>query len=496
MLGGGCGAAVGGNRCCASSLAPLGAHTTRPIRHPQAAGGGQARCSRCSRAAGRQPEPQRRAGGGTPGGLFQRTGKLVLGPLCWESGLHAFRTPVLSWGRRCGRPAHSTCSMLCTACAFTVGGCRAWDAEWRIRPLDCQCTVQSCQRSNSPCCKFVGDAHLSIPVLLSHPPVTQEAQALRSQQASLQAALARAQDEARTLAAQLEASERDAALINNMLASTQGEAETLDRAWRAAKEVGWGAAKGAVGVCQCNGLDLGRGRDAGSWLARRQGGGLAGAGGYRSCYWAHRRRRIRHICCWEANSSRVGCAPQPGDSTVAAHCLRSGGRREVAAGRKPALLLQAAAHPKPCWLPCPPSQDAEALQAQQRQLQGALAAAQDEAAALASQLQAARALAPQVRPGALAGLLHSARQQAFLSHAGSTDCRLPFAACANQAVTCACLKPPLPARVALPAAGGGAARGRRSSQRHGGSAEPHRCTRAQLLRSCGGAQCFDKLCLL
>ncbi len=62
--------------------------------------------------------------------------------------------------------------------------------------------------------------------------------ALRSQQASLQAALARAQDEARTLATQLEASERDAALINDMLASTQGEAETLDRAWRAAREVG------------------------------------------------------------------------------------------------------------------------------------------------------------------------------------------------------------------------------------------------------------------
>ncbi len=51
---------------------------------------------------------------------------------------------------------------------------------------------------------------------------------------------------------------------------------------------------------------------------------------------------------------------------------------------------------KPCWpLKCT-LQDAEALQAQQRQLQDALAAAQGEAAALASQLQAARALAPQV----------------------------------------------------------------------------------------------------
>ena len=43
-------------------------------------------------------------------------------------------------------------------------------------------------------------------------------------------------------------------------------------------------------------------------------------------------------------------------------------------------------------------QDAEALQAQQRQLQAALATAQDEAAALATQLDAVRALAPQVRP--------------------------------------------------------------------------------------------------
>lgn len=48
--------------------------------------------------------------------------------------------------------------------------------------------------------------------------------------------------------------------------------------------------------------------------------------------------------------------------------------------------------------PPPSLQDAEALQAQQRQLQDALAAAQGEAAALASQLDAARALAPQVRP--------------------------------------------------------------------------------------------------
>lgn len=64
-----------------------------------------------------------------------------------------------------------------------------------------------------------------------------EAAALRSQQAALQAALGRAQDEARVLSAQLEATQRDADAANAMLATTQSQSEALEHAWRAAMEV-------------------------------------------------------------------------------------------------------------------------------------------------------------------------------------------------------------------------------------------------------------------
>lgn len=77
------------------------------------------------------------------------------------------------------------------------------------------------------------------------------------------------------------------------------------------------------------------------------------------------------------------------------------GRQLGCVWRSAAQLDPQSHHPTPAAGLCDPPpclQDAEALQAQQRQLQDALAAAQGEAAALASQLDAARALAPQVRP--------------------------------------------------------------------------------------------------
>lgn len=68
-------------------------------------------------------------------------------------------------------------------------------------------------------------------------PSPQEVDALRRQQAALQAALGRAEQEAAQLAAQLETSQRDASAANAMLATAQSRSESLDKAWRAAAEV-------------------------------------------------------------------------------------------------------------------------------------------------------------------------------------------------------------------------------------------------------------------